>query len=175
MRSHPCGLRASITLFDDPLHTLLEPNSSFGGGWLDLPVSTFYLHQFHCPGYFLCRHCAHKILLVSEHEDGDPTKGILVQQLVQLFSSLTQSVRVGTVDDINQCVGVLKVVLPVWADGFLPPDVPYIQLEALVQQALDIESLCRHDVVYVLVRKFLQDRSLARVVESQHEDADLFL
>lgn len=45
---------------------------------------------------------------------------------MELAGAVTQTFTVGCVDDPDQGVGLLEVVLPVCAEGFLAADVPWV-------------------------------------------------
>eukprot|EP00968_Pinguiococcus_pyrenoidosus_P013381 scaffold1220_cov259-Pinguiococcus_pyrenoidosus.AAC.53 len=116
-----------------------------------------------------------EILLVRKDEHGDPQKLVFLQQLSQLHARLLQAPAVCfavslvspgrwvlrrslpmppptcAVDDVHQSVGLVEVVPPVGTDGLLAADVPHIELELGVHEALDVEALGRHDVVDVFV------------------------
>ena len=55
------------------------------------------------------------------------------------------------------------------------PNVPHVQLEPVVHQALDVKALRRHDVRNVLIAQLLQNRRLARVVQTQHQQPGLLV
>ena len=98
---------------------------------------------------------------------------LLAQDLVQLESGLVYSLAVRGVHDVNQRLRVLVVVAPVRPDGFLPADVPHVELEPRVQHGLDVEPLRRGGGRDVLVRQLTQDGGLAGVIETQNQDACL--
>lgn len=54
------------------------------------------------------------------------------QELLELYSSLFDSVGVGRIDDIDQGIGVAEVIAPIFPQSFLPSDVPHVKLEFVV-------------------------------------------
>ena len=54
---------------------------------------------------------------------------------------------------------------PVRSDGFLPADVPHVELQAVVHERFDVEALRGRDGCDVLVRQLLEDGGFARVVQ----------
>lgn len=49
-------------------------------------------------------------------------------------------------------------------------DIPNIQLEAIVHERLNIETLGGHDLRNILVGKLLQNSGLSGVIQAQHKD-----
>lgn len=78
------------------------------------------------------------------------TKGIPLndrnqaQALTDSGSHLIHTPPVSAVDNVNERVSLVEVVAPVRPNGLLPPDIPNVQLEVLVHEALDIEALPNH-------------------------------
>jgi len=63
------------------------------------------------------------------------------------------------------------------APGQVPrtSNIPHVELEALMEHRLDVEALRGHSVGNVLIGKLLERGGFARVVETQHQDAELLL
>lgn len=72
------------------------------------------------------------------------------QKFFELFSCFFDSFGIGGIDDVNQGVSVREVVAPILTEGLLSSDVPYVQLEFIVGQVLDIEALGGGDCADVL-------------------------
>jgi hypothetical protein len=54
-------------------------------------------------------------------------------------------------------------------------NIPHIQLEAVVHEGLNIETLRRHDLRNILVRKLLQNSGLSGVIQAQHQNSCLLV
>jgi hypothetical protein len=54
------------------------------------------------------------------------------QELFKLISSLLNSFGIGRINDIDESIGVGKIVAPILTEGFLSSDVPHVQLELFV-------------------------------------------
>lgn len=63
--------------------------------------------------------------------------------LSRFASHLVHAPPVRTVDNVNECVGLVEIVTPVRPNRLLPSDIPNVQLEVLVHEALDVEALER--------------------------------
>lgn len=46
---------------------------------------------------------------------------------MQLLLAVLHAHAIAGVDDPHKCVGLLEVVTPVWAEGALATDIPYVQ------------------------------------------------
>ncbi len=64
-----------------------------------------------------------------------------LQQLLQLLPCLLDPLGVGRVDHVYERIGVGEVVSPVLAEGLLSSDIPHVELELVVSEVLDVESL----------------------------------
>jgi len=82
-----------------------------------------------------------KILLVGEDEEDSVPQLILVQHALQLLTGLDDTVAIVGVDDEDDALGVLEVVPPEGTDLVLTTDIPHGELDVLVLDGLDVESL----------------------------------
>jgi len=68
---------------------------------------------------------------------------------VQIFrwgSYLIHTPPVSAVNNVNKRVRLIKVVAPVRPNGLLSADIPNVQLEVFVHEALDVETLSGRQV-----------------------------
>ena len=82
-----------------------------------------------------------QILLVGEDQENSIPQLILVQHALKLFPSLDNTVAIVGVDDEDDTLGVLEVMSPQGADLVLATDIPHGELDVLVLDSLDVESL----------------------------------
>lgn len=94
---------------------------------------------------------------------------------MQLLSRLIDPIAILTVDHKYQALRSRIVVPPKRTDLVLPSHVPYVELDVFVLYRLDVEA-DRGDRGDGLIQfELVQDRSFARGVESEHEDAHFFV
>lgn len=67
------------------------------------------------------------------------------QQLVQFLPRLPHPLGIGRVNHVDQGIGIVKIVRPVLPQRFLPSDVPHVQLELIVGEVFNVESLSGSD------------------------------
>lgn len=82
-----------------------------------------------------------QILLVGENKEQSVTEFVFVQHALQLFPGLDNTVAIVAIDDENDTLGVLEVVSPERTDLVLTTDVPHGELNVLVLDGLDVETL----------------------------------
>mmetsp|Transcript_6801 Transcript_6801/g.17347 ORF Transcript_6801/g.17347 Transcript_6801/m.17347 type:complete len:239 (-) Transcript_6801:79-795(-) len=169
----PSPLAADLA--DDPFHAILQAIAGRRAARLDRPGAVLDLVHVERVGDLVRRSRLEQVLLVGEDQEGHAAQLLMDQQFLEFQAALLKAAFVRAVDDIHKSIGRLEVVGPVRPDGLLATDVPNVQLEPLMHQALDVEALRGHDMRDVLLRKLLQDRRLARVVEAKHEDAGLLI
>ena len=73
------------------------------------------------------------ILLVCQDQQRRSCKPLLFQKVVQLSLAIFHSPCVGTVNHPDHSVCGFEVIPPVWAQGFLPAHIPYVELWAARQ------------------------------------------
>ena len=128
------------------------------------PIRDF--QKVHCTQNFFGIEGKLEILLVGKDKQWDFLECLLLEQGSEFFLALSKSSFVRGVDDVNESIGVVVIVLPVGADSSLTANVPYIELEAVLGEGLDVEPLRGHDGRHVLVRECLQDGCLSGVIEA---------
>ena len=74
-----------------------------------------------------------------------------------------------------QNVGIFEIVAPVGPDLALTSNIPDVELETGRLDRLDVESLRRADVRYILVGQMLQQGRFPGIVQSQQQYPQLFL
>mmetsp|Transcript_8339 Transcript_8339/g.26557 ORF Transcript_8339/g.26557 Transcript_8339/m.26557 type:complete len:225 (+) Transcript_8339:46-720(+) len=158
-----------------PFHPLLQSGSILCAASLDLPIAVLDVGQAQARRDLVSRRSLQQVLLVGEDEQGNSAKLVLRQELTQLTAALLEAALVGAVDHIHESIRGLEVVAPVRPNGLLAANVPNVELEAVLHEALDVETLSRHDVRDVLLGHLLQDCRLACVVQAEHEDSSLLL
>jgi hypothetical protein len=82
-----------------------------------------------------------QILLVGEDEKNGIPQLILVQHALQLLASLDDTIAIVGVDNEDDTLGVLEVVPPQRTDLVLTTDIPHGELDVLVLDSLDVETL----------------------------------
>eukprot|EP00420_Gonyaulax_spinifera_P033728 CAMPEP_0197885860 /NCGR_PEP_ID=MMETSP1439-20131203/15210_1 /TAXON_ID=66791 /ORGANISM="Gonyaulax spinifera, Strain CCMP409" /LENGTH=151 /DNA_ID=CAMNT_0043505613 /DNA_START=210 /DNA_END=665 /DNA_ORIENTATION=- len=149
---------------DEPLHAILQPTPLRRAAGLYRPAAVFDFLEGQALRNVVSRQGLHQVLLVGKNEQWDSAELVLLQQLPQLGATLFQATAVRAVNHIDQSIRGLEVIAPVRPDALLATNVPHVQLETLMYQALDIEALSRHDVRNVLLGHLLQDGRLAAIV-----------
>ena len=80
-------------------------------------------------------------LLISEYKQWHSSHLVVLEQTMELIHSLSQTIAISAVDNIDQSVRLFKVILPERANRFLSADIPHRQLYVCVLGSLDIEAL----------------------------------
>lgn len=101
-------------------------------------------------GDFIGSRGSHKVLLIGEKQDGHTHELLFEKKLLQLMTSFFEALLVGRVDDVDENVGVIKVVPPVRSNLSLTADVPHIEFEAVGRDRLDVEALSGRDMIRFL-------------------------
>lgn len=174
MRSTKPTLRSLLPdVLAHPVHALLDARPLHRRARLDLPRAVLQPHQSDGFSDFRRPHHVGQILLVGEHQKRHAVQLRIAQQLGQLVARLQQALPVGAVDHVHQDVGVLEVVLPVWADFALAANVPDVQLKAVGHHRFDVKAGGGRDVGDLLAGQLPQQRGFAGIVEAEQQDADL--
>ena len=119
--------------------------------------------------------CANQIRLVGENEHWNCGEVVFFAELGELGGSFVQSCFVGSIHDVHKAISVLGVVFPVWSDTLLSADVPHVELETILLQSFDVETLSWGGVFGVLVGQLFQDGRLASIIEAEDENTSLFV
>lgn len=93
------------------------------------------------------------ILLVGEHQQEGVLHFPIVDDLVQLRAGLLQSRGIAGIHHEDQALGAGVVVSPEGPNLVLAADVPHVELDILIGDALDVEADSR-DSGDVLVAEF---------------------
>lgn len=72
------------------------------------------------------------------------------KKFLKFLSGFLDSLGIGGIDDVDKCIGIGKVVAPVFSEGFLSSDIPDVQFEFIMGEVLDVEALGGCDGGYVL-------------------------
>ena len=133
---------AGADVLHEPVHAGRQAGASERRAPLDAPVALGRrdLIEPELGADLLGGQCAFDVLLVREHQQGRPSKPLLLQQHVELCLAVLQACAICGVDDPNETVGLFKIIAPVRAQRRLPADVPDVELEASVLQRLDVEA-----------------------------------
>lgn len=135
----------------------------------------------------------HQIQLVDPDEHSGSNQSVLVENRLQLFAAIVESVGGTGVYHPDHEVRLLKVVSPERSQSLLAANVPDVELVLAPCHRADVEAQRRRHLVHVLVENLLDYRRLARVVQttvlvlfpltprhvasshSQHEHTDLLI
>mmetsp|Transcript_46429 Transcript_46429/g.122642 ORF Transcript_46429/g.122642 Transcript_46429/m.122642 type:complete len:208 (-) Transcript_46429:37-660(-) len=163
------------TVAHKPLHAVLQTVALLCAARLDSPGAVLNRCEVEGLGNLIGGRGLQEVLLVGEDEQRDGGELVLREQFTKLRAALFQAAAVGRVDDVDEGIRGLEVVAPIRANSLLTSNVPDVEFETLMHQALDVEALRWHDVRNVLFGQLLQNRRLARVVKAEHEDTGLLL
>jgi hypothetical protein len=97
----------------------LQTLAGLGGAWQYLPLAISEVVKGQLGGDLGRGEGVDQVLLVGHDQQGHAAETLLVQQLLQLHACLLHATAVGTVNYVDQSVGLVKVVSPVRADGLL--------------------------------------------------------
>lgn len=89
----------------------------------------------------VCRRCGHPLFSVLLAIRCLTRAAAATQPRHRRRSHLVHAPPIGAIDDVYKRIGLIEVVAPIWPDRFLTANVPDIQLEVIVHQAFDVESL----------------------------------
>eukprot|EP00740_Mantoniella_antarctica_P002650 CAMPEP_0181360730 /NCGR_PEP_ID=MMETSP1106-20121128/6835_1 /TAXON_ID=81844 /ORGANISM="Mantoniella antarctica, Strain SL-175" /LENGTH=181 /DNA_ID=CAMNT_0023474049 /DNA_START=296 /DNA_END=842 /DNA_ORIENTATION=- len=156
-----------------PMEALLQSGALLGGGRLDLPRSILDVKEAEALGDVVCRECLHQVALVGKHQQRHRRELILPQDLVQLEACLVHAFAVRGVHNVDERLGVLVIVAPVWANRLLPTNVPHIELEAVVHDGLDVEALRGGGGGDVLFAKPAENCRLTSIIQAEDQDTSL--
>lgn len=93
---------------------------------------------------------------------------IYLQEFSELFAGFFKSLGIRGVNDVDECVGFLIVVVPIFTEALLATNIANAQLEPIESDILQVESLSRLCLGDILIGKCFKNRSLAWVIESQN-------
>ena len=82
-----------------------------------------------------------QILFVGKDQKESISQLILVQHALQLLSSLNNTVTIVGINNEDDTLGVLEVMSPERSDFILSTDIPHGELDVLVLDSLDVETL----------------------------------
>jgi hypothetical protein len=80
-------------------------------------------------------------LLVSENQKNGISKLILIQHALQFLPGLNNTVTIIAVNDEDDTLGILEVMSPQRSDLVLSTNIPYGELNVLVFDSLNVETL----------------------------------
>jgi len=78
-------------------------------------------------------------------------EALLVHELLELDASLLNTAGISTINNVDKSIRLIVVVPPVRPDGLLSSDIPHVEFEAIAHERLDVETLCGHNGVDVLI------------------------
>jgi hypothetical protein len=107
--------------------------------------------------YFIGLQSLHQILFVRKDQQWHAWQLLFLdysteyhQEFFKLFTCLLDSFGIGGVDNVDEGVGVGKVVAPILTKGFLSSDVPYVEFELVMGEVFDVEALGGSDGADIL-------------------------
>ncbi len=120
-------------------------------------------------------HGIRQVLLVGEDQDDCVAHLAVVNNAMQLLSSLVDPVAIRTVHYEDQALGAGVIVPPKWTYLILPAHVPDVKLDVLVRNGLYVESHCRDGGDRLSQFEFVKDCRLSRRVKSKHQYSHLLV
>jgi len=91
-------------------------------------------------GNFCGIHCVWQILLIGKHQQQSVTQLILIQHTLQLIACVINTVAIVRIHDIDDPLGILKVVTPQRPNLVLTTYIPYSKANVFVLDSFDIKS-----------------------------------
>lgn len=126
-----------------PFQPLLHPLSQQDRARLDMepPIASMCnTVQAKCLVHFQDGHASGDILFVGHDQEDRMAEFVIIVHPVQIVSGLCDPVAVIRIDDKDDAVHILVVVVPHLADAPRATDVPHIEGQVLVGDALDVET-----------------------------------
>ncbi|GMT25442.1 hypothetical protein PFISCL1PPCAC_16739, partial [Pristionchus fissidentatus] len=140
---------------------------------LNVPLSSLQSLQIESSRQFIWRNCSRQILLVCVHENRGSNHFRIIQNRVKLITSLVEPMQIGTIDDVDQYLGVLEVVLPQRATLLLSSYVPNREDEITESHLLHVESDGGNGVDELSEFEPEQNCGLSGAIKSQHNDSEM--
>ncbi len=120
-------------------------------------------------------HGIRQVLLVGEDQDDCVAHLAVVNNAMQLLSSLVDPVAIRTVHYEDQALGAGVIVPPKRTDLILTAHVPDVKLDVLVRNGLYVESHRRDGGDRLSQFEFVKDCRLSRRVKSKHQYSHLLV
>jgi len=161
-----------LDVLAEPVHALVESVAARGIGCLYLPGPIAKHGEAERLRNLRHSHCVWEVHFVGVDKEGHSVHRFVLENEIQRLGTLGNAVGVVAVDNIDEALGVLKVVVPQVAKFELTADVPAVEREVLVLERLHVKA-DRRDGVHCLVQFHLvEDGGLAGGVEAEHQEAD---
>lgn len=116
----------------EPIQAFVQTSSVCGAAGLDKPFAVGHAGETKLLSEVCDLHGVGEILLVSEYQNSGVSELLLRQHLLQLITSLGDTVTIVTIDNINETLCILEVMPPERADLILTSDIPHSELNVLV-------------------------------------------
>ena len=183
-RAHLFLGRGLLDLLQNPFEAFFNSFAAFRWAGLDLKSSVFQFVKLKFSGHVCARKRVSKsileqltrsqlfqdlvysrtpgtalllvCLLAGDRQIPEKDKIISFGELSNLCSFL-KSANIGTVNDVDENIGVFEIIWPVRTQPTLPANVPHIQLEAVCVHRLDVKTLRRRYFCDVFAWKLLDD------------------
>ena len=154
-----------------PLEAVVEALARRRARFLDVPLALAQLRQAELLGELGGIHRVRQVLLVRVDEKRHVSELVLGEHAVDLVACLVDAVAIVRVDDEYERLRVLEVVPPQWTYLVLAADIPRCEFEVLVADSLDVEADGRDRGDNLAELESVQDRRLARCVETNNDEA----
>nr|POF04226.1 hypothetical protein CFP56_21981 [Quercus suber] len=166
---------AKSATYHQPIHAFVHSPAIDRAARHDAPIPVLQLAQLQCLADIPRALGAGLILFIRKDQQRSVAQLLLVEHGAQLAARGAQALDVGAVDDKDDGGRVAVVAAPVWPDARLPAEVPHVEGQVAVRDALDVEPDGRdrgHDLADL---QPVQQCRLAGVVQPEDQDAELFL
>lgn len=168
-------LRGVLQVGRQPFQTFVQTVTGGGTGGLDEPRSLSDGMQAQLLGNLGSVHGVWQVLLVGKDQEQSVSQLVLVEHLLQLLSSLGDTVSIVGVNNKDDALGVLEVVSPQRSDLVLSTDIPHGERDVLVLDGLDVETNGRNGGDNLTELQFVQDGGFTGGIQTNHQYSHLFV
>mmetsp|Transcript_30103 Transcript_30103/g.97097 ORF Transcript_30103/g.97097 Transcript_30103/m.97097 type:complete len:265 (-) Transcript_30103:53-847(-) len=158
-----------------PVEALVQPVAVGRAGRLDVPVPLAQRVQAELVSDLGGLHRIGQVLLVGKHQKHSLAELVLIQHAMELIARLPDTVAIVGVNDKDDTLRVLVVMAPERADLVLAANVPHGERNVFVLDSLDVEADGGDGGDDLAQLELVQDGGLAGRVQTNHQDADIFL
>lgn len=167
---------AVVNILGNPVQTLVQASSSAGTSALNEPfLGGRQVDQTEPFNQLRAGHGSWQVLLVGVHHDDSVFQLFVVGQSLERLCVLLDTVSVSTVHHVDEGLGSVEVVAPEGSELGLATDVPAIEFDVFVLEGLHVEADRGDRVDHLVELQLVENCSLARGVQAQHQHADFLV
>ena len=119
--------------------------------------------------------CPWKVLLIGVNKYRGIGKRLLAQKVIQFLLGCAEALAIAGVDHKDECVRIIRVVMPHLSDALLAADVPHGEGDILVLNFFDVEADGRDGDDLLTEFELVDYGCLAGGVQSEEEYLSLLI